>query len=231
VGARPKDEALAVTGPTADGPQADEQQTLGLADERVLGEISHEMGNYFHKLYYWTEHLKSRAGTNPTDMAATEMLESTIGRLEHFMRMVLEYFAPARLCFNRVEASDLVSGLESCLPGRRLRVQVAESVAGMAVLADASLIGHALRTVFERVTATLIDEDEMLVVLTAASRREFAGVEIEFHAGAGVGSDRSLIGGIEMAVAEKFLQMHGGELFERDPESLRGLVVFLPIYE
>jgi len=231
VSARPKDEALAVAGLTADDPQGEEQQTLALTDERVLGEISHEMGNYFHKLYYWTEHLKSRAGADPTDVAATEMLESTIGRLEHFMRMILEYFAPARLCFNRVEASDLVSGFGSRLPGRQLRVQVDDSVAGMAVLADASLIGPALRTVFERVTATLIDEDEMLVVLSAASRREFAGVEIEFHAGAGAPAGRSLIGGIEMAVAEKFLQMHGGELFEREAGAPRGIVVFLPIYD
>lgn len=229
--ALPKDEALVVARLTADDPQADGQQTLALADERVLGEISHEMGNYFHKLYYWTEHLKSRAAGDPTDITATEMLESTIGRLEHFMRMILEYFAPARLCFNRVEASDLVSGLGSRLPGRRLRVQAADSVAGVAVLADASLIGPALRTVFERVTATLMDEDEMLVILTAATRHEFAGVEIEFHAGRGAPAGGSLIGGIEMAVAEKFIQMHGGELFERDAGLPRGLVVFLPIYD
>ena len=177
--ARPKDEALDLTGLPAEGPQADGQQTLALADERVLGEISHEMGNYFHKLYYWTEHLKSHAGGDPTDITATEMLESTIGRLEHFMRMILEYFAPARLRFNRVEAADLVSGLASRLSGRRLRVQAADSVARMAVLADASLIGPALRTVFERVATTLIDEDEMLVILSAATRHEFASTSHE----------------------------------------------------
>ena len=144
--------------------------------------------------------------------------------------MILEYFAPARLCFNRVEAGDLVAGLGKGLTGRRLRIEGADSVAGVIVLADASLIGHALRTVFERVASTLIDEDELLVVLLSANRREFPGVEIEFHAGAGVAEGRSLIGGIEMAVAEKFLQMHGGELFERDAGSPHSLVVFLPIY-
>ena len=103
--------------PAAEAARPEEPQTLALADERVLGEISHEMGNYFHKLYYWTEYLKTHpAGAGHGDASAVDMLEGTVERLEHFMRMILEYFAPPRLCFNRIGAADLVGGLACRLP-------------------------------------------------------------------------------------------------------------------
>jgi hypothetical protein len=206
---------------------------LGIPDDRILGEISHEMGNYFHKLYYWTEYLREHNGhAAETDRTAFEMLEGTVERLEHFMRMILEYFAPARLSFTRLRAEDLVGGLRNRLIGRKLRIDGAPDVRSTAVLADAALIGHALRTIFEGAATTLIDEDEMIVRLVHSKRREFAGIEIEFQAGRGASAGKTLARGIEIAVAEKFIQMHGGELFERkgDDASPRALVVFLPIY-
>jgi hypothetical protein len=206
---------------------------LGLPDDRILGEISHEMGNYFHKLYYWTEYLRDRNGyVAEADRTAFDMLEGTVERLEHFMRMILEYFAPARLSFTRLRAEDLVGGLRSRLIGRKLKIEGDATVRSTAVLADAALIGHALRTIFETAAATLIDEDEMIVRLVVAQRREFRGIEIDFLAGRGAAAAKTLAQGIEIAVAEKFIQMPGGELFERraDGTGPRALVVFLPIY-
>jgi hypothetical protein len=206
---------------------------LGIPDDHILGEISHEMGNYFHKLYYWTEYLRDRDGHGPdADRTAFDMLEGTVERLEHFMRMILEYFAPARLSFTRLRAEELVVGLGTRLTGRRLVIVGESDVRATPVLADAALIGHALRTVFEGAAATLIDEGEMVVRLAPSRRQKFQGIEIEFHAGRGAPAAKALARGIEMAVAEKFVQMHGGELFERagDAVSPRALVVFLPIY-
>jgi hypothetical protein len=208
---------------------ADGDAGFGLADERMLG----EMGNYFHKLYYWTEYLKTHpAGAGHGDAAAVDMLEGTVERLEHFMRMILEYFAPPRLCFNRIGAADLVGGLACRLPGRKLRIEGLDEHGAMGVLADPGLMAQAMRTVFECVAATLVDEDEIVARIQSARRREFAGIEIEFVAGRGLHAGSRLMRGIEMAVAEKFLQMHGGEVFERSDAvgRIRTLVVFLPIY-
>jgi len=201
---------------------------FGLPDDHILGEISHEMGNYFHKLYYWTEYLRENAQTSG-DLSAVEMLQGTVDRLEHFMRMSLEYFAPARLCFNKVRAGDLVASLRSRLVGRELRVEGEPDWAEQAVMADAGLIARALRTVVERVATTLIAESEMRVKVSRAHRREYEGLEIEFVAGGEGGEPVTLMKGIEMAVAEKFFQIHGGELFEREGDR-HTLVVFLPIY-
>jgi len=91
-------------------------------------------------------------------------------------------------------------------------------------------MGHAIRTVFETAAATLIDEDELVVRVSASERREYRGIEIEFESGRGVHAGKALAHGIELAVAEKFIQMHGGELFERG-DAKRSLGLFLPIYE
>ncbi len=208
---------------------------LGLPDDRIIGEIAHEMGNYFHKLYYWTDYLRQgqvqqgASGGVEADIAALDMLEGTVERLDRFMRMILEYFSPARLCFNKMSGADLVAALERRLPGRQLRLVGIEDWRQSNVLADPGLIGHAIRTVFERVASSLLDEDEMVIRLTCSRRREFRGLEIAFEAGIGGTTETDLTSGIEMAVAEKFFQMHGGELFERI-EGRRALVVFLPIY-
>jgi hypothetical protein len=200
---------------------------LGLPDDHLLGEISHEMGNYFHKLYYWSDYLKTAVG-DTGEQGAVEMLEGTVERLEHFMRMILEYFAPARLCFTKVPVSELIGSMESRLVGRRLRVE-GDYVADTTVMVDAALIAHALRTTFESAAATLLDEPEMIVRVTEAHRSEYAGIEIEFLAGKQSRDQARLKQGIEMAVAEKFFQMHGGELFEREGED-HALIVFLPLY-
>lgn len=212
-----------------DRPDQRSEAPLGLPDDRILGEISHEVGNYFHKLYYWTDYLKSH-GEGHGDAAAVEILEETIGRLERFMRMMLEYLAPAKISFNRIDAGELVAGLKTKLPGRDVQVRGVDEWRRFKVLADPSLMAHALGTVFDRVAGTLIDEDALIVEVERARRREFQGIQIAFEAGAGVNGHERLKKGIEMAVAEKFLLMHGGELFER-AEPTRALVIFLPVYE
>jgi hypothetical protein len=202
---------------------------LGPPDERVLGEIAHEMGNHLHKLYYWTGYLREQAADRgEPETAAVEMLAGAVERLDRFMRMILEYFAPARLCFNKVKVADLVGGLGDHLPGRRLVIEGVDQLGETSVFVDAGLLGHAIRTIFERVAATLVDEDELRVRLELASRRQYRGVEIEFRGGASSAAG-SLKTGIEMAVAEKFLHMHGAELFERET-TVRSLVVFVPLY-
>lgn len=213
----------------ASDPDGGASGALGPPDERVLGEIAHEMGNHLHKLYYWTGYLREQAAARgEPEAAAVEMLGGAVERLDRFLHMILEYFAPARLCFNKVRVADLVGGLGDHLPGRRLVVEGVDRLGETSVFVDAGLLGHAIRTIFERVASTLVDEDELRVRLELASRRQYRGVEIEFRGGA-ASAGGSLKAGIEMAVAEKFLHMHGAELFERET-AVRSLVVFVPLY-
>ena len=144
---KPRALACDLHGSASDG----DAGALGPPDERILGDIAHEMGNHLHKLYYWTDYLRAEvAGRGEPEAAAVEMLAGAVERLETFMRMILEYFAPARLCFTKVKVADIVDGLASRLPGRRLRFEGIDGFGETTVFADAGLLAHAVRTVFER---------------------------------------------------------------------------------
>lgn len=215
-------EAGSREGPAASSP-------LGPPDDSVLGDIAHEMGNHLHKVYYWTDYLREQVGDrSEPESAAIDMLAGAVERLERFMRMILEYFAPARMCFNKVRALDLVDGLAVHLPGRKLVVEGREDVADVTVFADAGLLGHAIRTVFERIASTLVAETELHVRVSLRTFRQYRGVSLEFQSGTAAGA-ADLRSGIEMSVAEKFLQMHGAELIEEEGPP-KTLAIFVPLY-
>src|SRR5262249_59321835 len=79
--------------------------------EKVLSEIRHELGNFFHKLYYWSEYLKEKPARKTADSTAAQMLESTIKNLEGFLKVSLEYLHPTELSCARMRVDDLIEGL------------------------------------------------------------------------------------------------------------------------
>src|SRR5262245_40958902 len=82
-----------------------------VVQEKVLADIRHELGNFFHKLYYWSEYLREKPARNPEDATAAEMLERTIKNLEEFLKVSLEYFRPTQLSCVRMQVPELVDGL------------------------------------------------------------------------------------------------------------------------
>src|SRR5437867_2955815 len=87
--------------------------TMVLVQEKVLSEISHELGNFFHKLYYWSDYLKEQPAGASTESTAAQMLERTIKNLEDFLKVSLDYFHPTRLSLMRMAIPDVVGGLLS----------------------------------------------------------------------------------------------------------------------
>src|SRR5205809_5204007 len=88
-----------------------EHGTPVLVQEKVLAEIAHELGNFFHKLYYWSDYLKQKPAPKSADSTAAQMLERTIKNLEDFLRVSLDYFHPTQLSFTRMGVSELLEGL------------------------------------------------------------------------------------------------------------------------
>jgi len=79
--------------------------------EKVLAEIGHELGNFFHKLYYWADFLQDKPARQSAEATAVQMLERTIRNLEEFLKVSLEYFHPTQLSCMRMEAGELVEAL------------------------------------------------------------------------------------------------------------------------
>src|SRR5437773_12569035 len=88
-----------------------EHGTPVLVQEKVLAEIAHELGNFFHKLYYWSDYLQDKPARQSADATAVQMLERTIRNLEEFLKVSLEYFHPTQLSCMRMEAGELVEAL------------------------------------------------------------------------------------------------------------------------
>src|SRR2546427_7607873 len=64
-----------------------EPATPVVVQEKVLAELAHELGNFFHKLYYWADYLKEQPAPKSADSTAVQMLERTIKNLEEFLKL------------------------------------------------------------------------------------------------------------------------------------------------
>jgi len=85
----------AVTTPEARGPEPASEPTINpIIGERVVADVRHEIGNYFHKLYYWADFLNESRSGRAGDVTATQMLEDTIRGLEALLKATLEYVRP-----------------------------------------------------------------------------------------------------------------------------------------
>lgn len=216
-----------------------EQGSLVLVQERVLAEISHELGNFFHKLYYWSDYIKGDAdGPRKSDSTAGQMLERTITNLEDFLKVALEYFYPIRLNFTRVAVGEMLDGfmthLGAHLNGNEVRVFRDEIGDPATILIDPARISQAFRIALHKVHEDLRSGGALNVRMGKGSRRDFAGLEIRLEVEPTVPASplfRTAEAGVEWAVAQKLIEMHGGEIVEQlDANGRKVVAIFLPLY-
>jgi hypothetical protein len=220
---------------------ANPPQALGeliRVDERVLDDLSHELGNFFHKLYYWSDYIKSGADDLGPDSSASHMLDRTIHHLEDFLKVAMEYFQPVRLTCIQMTGPELAGAVEALLraeaEGERTEVSAAEIGRDTAVMVDPRLFSDALRIVIRQVRSASQSGAPLFGVrarLRRAERTQKGGLEIEIDSPAGVAGVAPRKGShvLEWAVAKKFIEMHGGELFSREQHGTAGCVLFLPL--
>jgi signal transduction histidine kinase len=228
-------------GPRAARPPAmrPEPGTPVLVQEKVLAEIAHELGNFFHKLYYWSDYLKERPSRKTADSTAAQMLERTIKNLEDFLKVSLDYFHPTQLSFTRMTVSELVEGLlfqvRSQLNGTP--VTVADDGdwrdAEGQILVDPSHLSYAFEVAVRQLSKQLGNDSSITIAIARSARRDGTGLEVGFHLRQPNEASplfRTAEAGVEWAVAQKFVALHGGELQERaTPGGEKEIVLFLPL--
>src|SRR5262245_39907104 len=79
--------------------------------DRVVADVRHEIGNYFHKLYYWADFLTESRSGRTGDVTATQMLEETIHSLEDLLRALLEYVRPMAATPVHMHAREVADGI------------------------------------------------------------------------------------------------------------------------
>lgn len=207
------------------------------AEERVISDISHELGNFFHKLYYWTDYLQEKRPPASEDTTATEMLGRTIRNLEGFLRVSLEYFRPLALSTIPMSVSDLVAGLlgqaRSELNGTPLVVADAGQWNGATLQVDPGRLPGVFVLALRRLLSGAETSHRVELAVRAVQRGDIDGVEIRLSASVSNGGPAALstASDVEWALAERVVALHGGELLAVDSTGEERLVVlFLPLH-
>jgi signal transduction histidine kinase len=219
--------------------EAHEQGSLVVVQERVLAEIAHEIGNFFHKLYYWSDFIKSDTeGARKADSTAGQMLERTITNLEDFLKVALEYFYPIKLNFTKIGLGELLDGfmthLGAHLNGNEVRIFRDEISEPATILVDPARISQAFRIALHQVHDDLRSGGALSIRISKGQRRDFPGLEMLLEVEPKVPPSplfRTAEAGVEWAVARKLIEMHGGEIVERfDHRGHKVVLIFLPLY-
>jgi len=216
-----------------------EQGAPAFVQEKVLAEIAHELGNFFHKLYYWSDYLKEKPARKSADSTAAQMLERTIKNLEDFLKLSLDYFHPTQLSFTRMGVGELIEGLlfqvRAQLNGTPVAVPQGDPSRSEdgEVLVDPGHLSRAFEVAVRHLVKLVGPESSIVVGVERSVRRDCPGLEVGFHLRQPNEASplfRTAEAGIEWAVAQKVVALHGGELLERNegPEE-KSLVVFLPL--
>jgi signal transduction histidine kinase len=205
--------------------------------EKVLAEIRHELGNFFHKLYYWSDYLKEKPARQPADSTATQMLERTIRNLEDFLKVSLDYFHPTQLSFTRMAVPDLVEGLlfqaRAHLNGTPLAAQEPREWGDAALLVDPGHLSQAFAVAVRHLTKQVGPESSVRIAVERSTRRDCPGLEVAFILATPNEASplfRTSEAGIEWAVAQKVVALHGGELSEITGDGAeKTIILFLPL--
>ena len=181
----------------------------------VVADISHELGNFLHRLYYCSELLQDQSPPRMADAGA--MLARTIGGLEGFLKRALEYLRPMDLARVRMAVPDVVEGLamhlRACLPTTRLEVPAATEWTREATLVDPGRFATVAQAIARQVADCAGGADAVALFRDEAAHDGGLGVEVlvvnpEHH---GVGHT-SALGSLDWALAELIVNQHGGEL-------------------
>ena len=213
---------------------AERAQTV--AEERVLAEIAHELGNFFHKLYYWAEFLQEKRTDHSSEGTAVQMLTHTVANFEEFLKGTLEYFRPLTLSPARMPIADVIAGmvvqLRAQLHGWPVRVTDGGHGERETVLIEPARLPAVFLAIGRRLTERAPAGSGVHVDVAA---RE-GGVEAVFRVEECFGSPgfQTAASCIDWALAERVVALHGGRLEEREAhdgaDGLPVLVLFLPLH-
>jgi hypothetical protein len=207
------------------------EQRHSVAEERVLAEIAHELGNFFHKLYYWAEFLQEKRADHSSEATAAQMLTQTVGGLEEFLKGTLDFFRPLKLSPVQMPLADVVSGmivqLRAQLHGWPVRVSDAGSWERCSVLIDPARLPAVFLAIGRRLTERAPAGTGVHVALETLADGFEAAYRVEGRFG--TPGFQTAASCVEWALAERIVALHGGHLRQRElADGPPALVLFLP---
>jgi len=204
-------------------------------DEAVVHDLSHELGNYFHKLSYWTDCVRSGASDLEAGVSPADELDRTLHRLQTFLNLALVYFEPAVADLVAVRGAEIAKAFEALLrgesPDAALEVTCTAAASDARVQVDTRRLSTGFRTIAVLLGAGAGTVLRLEVDLVASSKGgESLQLDISATGGSPEAAARRAQRVVEWAVAGRMLELNGGELRtnEQRPGSAR-CVLTLPL--
>jgi hypothetical protein len=201
----------------------------GTPSERVFSEIRHELGNRFHRLFYFAEDVAERcAGVDPVAARSAAHLAETLRGLETFLRSAFEFAQPVRIDPLSMGAGELVAALvaraEGLCDGARVTLDAPPCWDGARLHVDPVRFPAAVDVAVEAARGA----GDVRVQARARVRNGRRGLELRLL-GAGAGTVVDEAGAlVRWASAERVVSEHGGVLAREDGEP-PAIVLFVPL--
>lgn len=184
-------------------------------DEAVLREIRHELGNHFHKLYYWADFVQEAAGGEDAEPLG-DPLTGAIQKLESFLNRAMQYLTPISLEAVGMNLSEVTCAIEKLLvsevPQAKVQVETLRGVPDQRVQIDPGKFSAAVQTVARALNQA--SDGSLLgyrmTVSTAESLRAF-----EFRMDAAPALQSAVapeVRTLDWANAQRTIETHGGTL-------------------
>ncbi len=201
--------------------------------DRVVADVRHEIGNYFHKLYYWADFLTESRSGRAGDVTATQMLEETIRELEQLLRATLEYVRPLAASPVHMRAREVAEGivrqLASGLDGRHVATTIDDAIpAERELLVDPGRLSQLLGWLSQRIAAVTDPSGELDVRVAAEPRGAEAALAVVVTGTPG-DATHSVLADVEWATAENIARLVGGELSLHDAGGRVRIGLTLPL--
>jgi hypothetical protein len=177
-----------------------------LVRPHVVDTVGHVLGNVFQRLYHLIERVRT------VEVETAVQLESNARQLEDFLQLALDYFSPLSLALQHVAGTDVAQSL-----ARQLSDMISHPVhidatlpLDSRVLVDPGLLGRGFRLLAMQLRQDAAGGKGIeLRATTRAPSRSLAFTIVippQFVAASAPASE------MRWAVAEKFLEVHGGSI-------------------
>jgi signal transduction histidine kinase len=199
--------------------------------ERLLSEISHELGNYFHKLYYWAELLREQRPAT-ADAEPAGLLEQTIRDLETFLKTALEFFRPISVVPMAMSVEELTRSLRALVTRHVEPAPLAWQAEVEGASATVSVDPGRFSFVVDGLVRRLHADHDAGVSATVETRGPAADARYVLTLaarGAERGPGVSVAATIEWAIIERVVELHGGTVDSTAAGGERTVRLMLPI--
>jgi hypothetical protein len=198
--------------------------------ERLLSEISHELGNYFHKLYYWAELLREQRPAT-ADAEPANLLERTIRDLETFLKTALEYFRPISVVPSPMSVDELSASVRALVTRYAepavVHWQAERGAAGGAVAVDPGRFSFVLQGLVRRLDVAA--GGDVIATTGVQGAAPNARYVLTFVLRGGERAPANVTAAIEWAVIARVVELHGGSADAETAGAERTVRLTLPV--